>query len=93
MEMTVRGKGGKPKAGFPTFPLPLETPQNPRAFHIPTAPTADPYIYGRETQKTWPETSTPGVGQIKLPKWANYSCQTHPTASNCWSVLKFGFMR
>jgi hypothetical protein len=39
VEMTVRGKAGKPKAGFPAFPLPLETPQNRRAFHIPTAPT------------------------------------------------------
>jgi hypothetical protein len=47
MEMTVRGKSGKPKAGFSAFPLPLETPQKPRAFHIPTAPTAAPYIYGR----------------------------------------------
>jgi hypothetical protein len=75
--MTGSGKDGKPKAGFPAFPLPLETPQNQRAFHIPTAPTTDPYIYGRKPQKPRPETSTPRVGQIKLPKWANYSCQTH----------------
>jgi hypothetical protein len=48
MEMTVRGKDGKPKTGFAAFPLPLEIPQSQRAFHIPTAPTTGPYIYGRK---------------------------------------------
>jgi hypothetical protein len=46
MEMTVRGKSGKPKAGFPLFHCPWKPPK-PRAFHIPTAPTAAPYIYGQ----------------------------------------------
>ena len=40
MEMTARGKHGKPKAGFPPFPPSLEIPQNRRDSHIPTAPTA-----------------------------------------------------
>jgi DNA replication protein DnaC len=35
-----RGKRGKPKAGFPPFPPPLEIPQNPRDSTFPTAPTA-----------------------------------------------------
>jgi len=29
----VRGKGGKPKAGFPPFPPPLEIAHNPRDSH------------------------------------------------------------
>jgi hypothetical protein len=28
------GRGGKPKAGFPPFPPPLEIPQNPRDSHF-----------------------------------------------------------
>ena len=39
MEMSVRGKHGKPNPGFPLFPPPLEIPQNRRDFHIPTAST------------------------------------------------------
>src|ERR1700677_1979899 len=34
-----RGKRGKPKAGFPPFPPPLEIQHNPLDFHFPTAPT------------------------------------------------------
>ena len=71
MEMTVRGKAGKPKAGFPAFPLPLETPQKPRAFHIPTAPTAAPYIYGRNPKDP---------GRKHQPRgWAKLNCRTGPT--------------
>src|SRR5437879_907428 len=42
MEMTARGKHGKSNPGFPPFPPPLEIPQNPRDFHIPTASTTVP---------------------------------------------------
>jgi hypothetical protein len=42
--MTVRGKHGKPKAGFPPFPLPLEITQNQRDSHIPTATATTSYI-------------------------------------------------
>jgi hypothetical protein len=36
MEMTVNGKRGKPKAGFPSFPTALGNRQR-LDFHIPTA--------------------------------------------------------
>jgi hypothetical protein len=42
--MTVRGKHGKPKAGFPPFPPPLEITQNQRDSHIPTATATTSYI-------------------------------------------------
>src|SRR4051794_32271756 len=73
--MTVRGKHGKPKAGFPPFPLPLEIPQNRRDFHIPTASATT--IWTWTGPKTCPKPSTQGVGQNKLPNWAKCSCQTH----------------
>jgi len=34
----VRGKRGKPKAGFPRFPPPLEIPQKPRDSHFSHSP-------------------------------------------------------
>jgi hypothetical protein len=72
MEMTVRGKGGKPKAGFPAFPLPLETPQKPRAFHISTAPTTAPYIYTARNPKK--------PGRKHQPRgWAKLKCRSGPT--------------
>src|SRR6476660_8574213 len=40
MEMTARGKHGKPRAGFPHFPPSLEITQTRRDSHISTAPTA-----------------------------------------------------
>src|SRR6185369_1647288 len=40
MEMTARGKHGKPRAGFPPFPPSLEITQTRRDSHISTAPTA-----------------------------------------------------
>jgi hypothetical protein len=43
------------------FPLPLETPQNRRAFHIPTASTAGPCLYG-QNPKTLAENINPGGG-------------------------------
>src|SRR3954454_23152868 len=73
--MTVRGKHGKPKAGFPPFPLPWEIPQNRRDFHIPTASATT--IWTWTGPKTCPKPSTQGVGQNKLPNWAKCSCQTH----------------
>jgi hypothetical protein len=36
----VRGKRGKPKAGFPRFPPPLEIQQNPLDSHFSHSPTA-----------------------------------------------------
>src|SRR3569833_3789292 len=39
--MTVRGKHGKPRPGFPPYPPPLEIAQNQA---IPTFPTASPTI-------------------------------------------------
>src|ERR1700722_1047124 len=38
MEMTARGKHGKPRAGFPPFPPPLEITRTQRDSHISTAP-------------------------------------------------------
>src|ERR1035437_7100268 len=70
MEVTVRGKGGKPKAGFPAFPLPLETPQNRRAFHIPTAPMTGPYIYGQNAKNLAENTQPRG--------WAKLNCRSGP---------------
>jgi hypothetical protein len=34
----VRGKRGKPEAGFPRFPPPLEIPQNPAGFPLSHSP-------------------------------------------------------
>jgi hypothetical protein len=34
----VRGKRGKPKAGFPRFPPPLEIAHNPRDSHFSHSP-------------------------------------------------------
>jgi hypothetical protein len=39
-----RGKGGKPKAGFPPFPPPLEIPQNPRDSHFSHSPDCCWYL-------------------------------------------------
>jgi hypothetical protein len=38
------GKRGKPKAGFPPFPLPLEIPQNPRDSHFSHSPDCCWYL-------------------------------------------------
>jgi hypothetical protein len=38
------GKRGKPKAGFPPFPPPLETPQNPRDSHFSHSPDCCWYL-------------------------------------------------
>src|ERR1019366_7677165 len=35
-------------------------------------------IYKSSEAKPRPQAQTKRVGQIKLPKWAKYSCQTHP---------------
>src|SRR5580700_4961606 len=62
--MTVRGKPGKPKAGFPPFPPPRllllykETTNQVRQ--------KPPHLRINNLE----------VGQNKLPKWAEYSCQT-----------------
>ena len=39
-----RGKRGKPKAGFPRFPPPLEIPQNPRDSHFSHSPDCCWYL-------------------------------------------------
>jgi hypothetical protein len=67
--MPGRGKPGKPKAGFPPFPPPLEI-----AAAIPTFPQLRRlFLFNKEGKKA----KTPflknqqlGVGQIKPPKWA-----------------------
>ena len=76
--MPAHGKPGKPKAGFPPFPPPLESPQKRRASHIPTAPTSGPYIKERLSRPALRPGLKPSfwrVGQNKLPKWAKISCQ------------------
>src|SRR4051812_18292709 len=77
--MTARGKRGKPKPGFPLFPPSLESPQQQRASHIPTAPTTGPYLKRRLStagltaelktvnSEGGPE-QTAEVGQNHLPK-------------------------
>jgi hypothetical protein len=81
MEMPVRGKHGKPNPGFPPFPPPLEIPQNQRDSHIPTASMIVP-IYKVRTKIPDLKPSTVRVGQIKLPKWAKWGCQTHRKFKN-----------
>jgi hypothetical protein len=51
VEMSARGKHGKPNAGFPPFPPPLGIPQNRRDSHIPTASTTILSLFwaGRKT--------------------------------------------
>ena len=41
----VRGKRGKPKAGFPPFPPPLEIAHNPRDSHFSHSPDCCWYFY------------------------------------------------
>ena len=74
MEMPVGGKHGKPKAGFPPFPPPLEIPQNQRDSHIPTATTIVPIKVRPEKSKPHQTSASKGgpkqtaeVGQTKLP--------------------------
>jgi hypothetical protein len=69
MEMPVGGKHGKPEAGFPPFPPPLEIPQNQRDSHIPTATTTVP-IKVRPEKQNLIRHQRPRVGQNKPPKWA-----------------------
>jgi hypothetical protein len=63
VEMTVRGKPGKPKTGFPPFPPPLEIPRNRRDSHISTASAVVLYLQAK--LKTCPENINPRVGQNK----------------------------
>ena len=78
MEMTVRGKPGKPNPGFPPFPPPLEI-----AAAIPTFPPLRRLIlYKGEAKTASPKNQQLRVGQIKPPKWAKCTCQTH-SRSNC----------
>lgn len=81
--MTARGKPGKPKAGFPSFPPSLENPQKQRVSHIPTASTTGPYIKKDKQAGLRPsrKPSTRRVGQNKLPKWAKISCQSQQSAA------------
>src|SRR5580692_1250908 len=79
--MTVRGKPGKPKTGFPPFPPPLEI-----AARFPHSQRFDSSSYIRR-RRTLVRQNPPHlrindleVGQNKLPKWAEYSCQTHTAA-------------
>src|SRR3954469_18093154 len=74
--MPARGKNGKPNPRFPLFPPHLEIPQHQRDSHIPTASTTTLFIQDR-TENAALQPSGPGVGQIKPPKWARCSCQTH----------------
>src|ERR1019366_3834164 len=61
VEMTGRGKRGKPKNGFPLFPPPLEIPQKQRDSHIPTATAAVLILTGRQSKSlTQPTTSQGG---------------------------------
>jgi hypothetical protein len=39
-----RGERGKPKAGFPPFPPPLEIPQKPAGFHFSHSPDCCWYL-------------------------------------------------
>ena len=71
--MTARGKPGKPKAGFPPFPPSLESPQNQRPSHIPTASTNGPYI------KTTKQGRPNGRAQNhQFGGWAKINCRSGP---------------
>lgn len=76
--MTVRGKPGKPTPGFPPFPPPLEI-----AAAIPTFPQLRRrFLYIGEAKTASPQNQQLRVGQIKVPKWADFSCQTHLASAN-----------
>lgn len=68
--MTVGGKHGKPIAGFPPFPPPLEIPQQRRDSHIPTASTTGSHLSG-QAQNPCPNPQTPG--------WARINCRSGPS--------------
>src|SRR5438105_8356659 len=74
--MTGGGKRGKPKSRFPTLPTALGNPQEQRIPTFHTATTAGDRL------KAPPNPQHPKVGQIKPPKWAKRSCQTHPKPEN-----------
>jgi hypothetical protein len=60
------GKIGKPKAGFPIFPQPLEI-----AAAIPTFPQLQRlFAFNKERHKPFLKNQLLRVGQIKPPKWA-----------------------
>src|SRR5205807_2109920 len=56
---------------FPTLPTALGNPQEQRIPTFHTATTAGDRL------KAPPNPQHPKVGQIKPPKWAKRSCQTH----------------
>jgi hypothetical protein len=92
MEMTVYGKHGKPKAGFPPFPQPLEIPQEQRDSHIPTA-TMTVHIKVRTKTKPHQTSASQGgpkqtaeVGQMKLPNAHGHSSKSVPSG---WEVARW----
>src|ERR1700746_3213696 len=67
VEMTVRGKPGKPTPGFPLFPPPLEI-----AARFPHSHRFDDcFLYKGAAKTAWLQNQQLRVGQIKPPKRAN----------------------
>jgi hypothetical protein len=81
VEMTGRGKRGKPKSRFPTLSTALGNPA--KSSGIPTFPQLRRRsLFLREGKaKASPNLQRPKVGQIKPPKWAKRSCQTQQRVS------------
>ena len=69
------------RQAFHPFHCPWKSRRKQRDSHIPTATATISYIRV-QNQNTDLKPDNQGVGQIKLPKWARYSCQTHTGLTN-----------
>lgn len=74
--MPARGKHGKPTSAFPPFPPSLNIRKTGGMFTFP--PLLRFFLYKGQAQNPCPEHLKLGVGKIKLPKWAKFSCQKQP---------------
>src|SRR6266853_1120041 len=67
MEMPGSGKPGKPKAGFPSFPQPLEISHTTRDSHISTASTISQWA-PKPGEKTGGGRFNAGHGKVEIQK-------------------------
>ncbi|PYV22502.1 MAG: hypothetical protein DMG24_16575, partial [Acidobacteria bacterium] len=71
------------KAGFPLFPPPLEIRKSSGFPHFHSY-----YGGGGGGLEASPNPQRPKVGQIKPPKWAKRTCQTHVSGINTESLRR-----
>ena len=69
------------KAGFPLFPPPLEIRKSSGFPHFHSY-----YGGGGGGLEASPNPQRPKVGQIKPPKWAKRTCQTHEIADGLFTL-------